>query len=377
MSIVKEQADNYLYQFRRSISKNNDLIILACRHSGWIIGANNNALLAYGYTGDELYSLSIFNIDQNISSQTLANMDHIDSDELIYETIHRRKDGRIFPADVTLLNTLINGEKVLLSLIHDNTATANREINNNGRDSKEMLVQYEKLLTMRQITSEVMHEILNPLNIILMRVQLLEMCDGDILSEDAKKESLSICKSQIEKIFKISSDFIRFSRFSKREISDVNLKDLIDSILSLISQRLKSERIQIEEQCDEKLPYVKVDRDRISQVIINIMNNAIDALSEISDKKIKIIIERKITDRKAAALRIIFTDNGPGIKVEDLDRIFDPYFTTKDIGKGTGLGLSISQGIINDHEGRLWAENNESGGASFIMELPLVNNHKY
>ncbi|OPY83103.1 MAG: Sensor protein FixL [Smithella sp. PtaU1.Bin162] len=373
MSIVKKQAEDHLYPFRRGQSKKNDWIILVCCHGGRIIKANNNALKAYGYSRDELYSMTIFNIDLNITSQTFTHMEHIDSGEHIYETIHKRKDGGTFPAEITFLNSMVGGVKIVLFIIHDNTVeTTNRKkIDNNDQRDRETLIQYEKYSARTQIASEVIHEILNPLNIVLMRVQLLEMCDGDILTHDAKKESLAICKSQIEKIFRISKDFTRYAPFSKRELSNINPEELINSILSLISPRLKSEQIHIDARYEEGLPDVKADQDRISQVILNIINNAIDALSGKSEKTLRIIIKHVKVDNNDT-IRIVFMDNGTGIKEVDLARIFDPGFTTKDSGKGTGLGLSISRDIIRDHEGRLWAENNEMGGASFIIELPLI-----
>jgi two-component system NtrC family sensor kinase len=120
------------------------------------------------------------------------------------------------------------------------------------------------------------------------------------------------------------------------------------------------------------LPCIPVDKFRIEQVILNLLNNAIDAMNGMKQKTLNVTTKMHTRGEKQV-IQIIFSDTGVGINSDNLNRIFEPFFTTKDPDKGTGLGLSICFGIIRDHGGTIKAENNEKGGAKFIIELPLLN----
>ncbi|GAH32507.1 unnamed protein product, partial [marine sediment metagenome] len=132
--------------------------------------------------------------------------------------------------------------------------------------------------------------------------------------------------------------------------------------------QLKEDGIATEIQYQPGLPMMPFDKDRIQQVIFNIISNAIAAMAGQETKVLRIVTE--LTDSEDY-VSLIFSDTGPGIDTSDMSKIFDPFFTTKDSIQGTGLGLSISYSIIQDHGGKIWAESNEWGGASFFVELPL------
>lgn len=238
--------------------------------------------------------------------------------------------------------------------------------------AKEMLIQSEKLAAIGQLASGVAHEVLNPVNIISMRIQLLDMTEGEGLSEQTR-ETLEICKSQIERVIKISKDLNQFARVSSKERASKDISDLINQIISLITPRLKVERINCQVKFDHSAPQLYMDSDRIGQVILNLINNAIDAMEGKSERILRIKTEY-VSSGQLKSVKTVFSDSGSGIETEHINRIFDPFFTTKEIGKGTGLGLSISQAIINDHNGKIWAESNDMGGASFIISLPVSTN---
>jgi signal transduction histidine kinase len=124
---------------------------------------------------------------------------------------------------------------------------------------------------------------------------------------------------------------------------------------------------------NDSIPNIPLDRSQMRQVFMNLINNAMDAMSDKDNKELLIKIE-KLCDSggKASHLLVAFSDRGCGIQPEVISHLFDPFFTTKETGKGTGLGLSISHGIIRNHGGRIWAENNSQGGATFYIELPLL-----
>ncbi len=235
------------------------------------------------------------------------------------------------------------------------------------QDAKEMLVQSEKLSAIGRLSAGVGHEILNPLNIISMRMQFLEMTEK---LPDKVKEGFVTMFKQIDRIVKITKDLSQFSRISKRDMVKKDMNQLMEHILSLVIPRLRVEQVTLETELQPDLPQILMEPDRIEQVVMNIINNAVDALEGRENKVIR--VASGFTRRESRDyLKLTISDNGMGIPRENIDKLFDPFFTTKDPGKGTGLGLHICYTIIQEHGGRIWAENNAKGGASFFIELPI------
>jgi len=137
-----------------------------------------------------------------------------------------------------------------------------------------------------------------------------------------------------------------------------------------VTPRLRLEQVTLETHLKTELPAVPMEPDRIEQVILNIINNAVDAMEGKEKKTIRITTDSIKEDGRDFA-RLVISDNGKGMKPEILDKIFEPFFTTKEAGKGTGLGLHICYTIIQDHGGRIRAENNAEGGAAFFIDIPV------
>jgi Signal transduction histidine kinase regulating C4-dicarboxylate transport system len=192
----------------------------------------------------------------------------------------------------------------------------------------------------------------------------------ETLSEKSK-EALNLCSDQIKRVTKITNDLSQFSRISSKEESIENLNTIIEHVLNISAPRFKVESVQSDIRLQEDLSSTLLVRDRVEQVVLNLISNAMDAMSGRKEKMLRIVTERTSSE-DGVFLRLMIADNGTGIEEEKMGKLFDPFFTTKEPGKGTGLGLSISHGIIRDHGGKIWAENNEWGGASFFIELPVA-----
>lgn len=233
------------------------------------------------------------------------------------------------------------------------------------QETKDMLVQSEKLAAIGRLSAAVAHEILNPVNIMSMRIQFLDQAEE---LPKSVRDTLSICKGQLDRIVEITENLGQFSRSSKKHpvMGDVN--ETIKHVLALGSPQFKEKEIKTDVEYHTALPLIPMDKERLEQVIFNLISNATEAMT---GQEIKIL---RITTRLSISedyVQVIISDNGTGIDHRDMDKVFDPFFTTKDPGQGTGLGLFISYGIIHEHGGRIWAENNEWGGASFFIELPV------
>ncbi|MCK5708163.1 MAG: PAS domain S-box protein [Candidatus Aureabacteria bacterium] len=227
---------------------------------------------------------------------------------------------------------------------------------------EQQLFQAEKLASLGQLVTGISHELNNKLQPIFIYCQLLKTNDfpNKIASQlEGIESSANSAKIILEALLK----FGRPGQMMKEKCS---INEVVRETLTLVDYKLKPENIILKTSLDENLPLSSFDKNQISQVVLNILNNAIYA-SEDSKSELTI---KTYTDGKMLILSM--ADNGPGIPPGQLDKIFDPFFTTKPVGKGTGLGLSISYSIIKAHNGRIYASNKREGGAVFVIELPIL-----
>ncbi|MBI2556131.1 MAG: ATP-binding protein, partial [Planctomycetes bacterium] len=240
-----------------------------------------------------------------------------------------------------------------------------REIRHAYEELKSMqnkLLQAEKMASIGLLASSLAHELDTPLTTISGYCELLE--------EDIRDEKLlsriKIIYEQIIKCQKTIRNLLDFSRKSTCEKKICNIHHLINNTLLLVEHRLKIHKINLHKTLDEDVPPLLVDGNQIQQVILNLVNNAVDALPQGGD----MFIETRL-NKEAKSVEIVFDDNGIGISSEDLKRVFDPFFTTKEPGRGTGLGLSICNNIISAHNGEITLESRLGNGTRFVVSLPI------
>ncbi len=231
------------------------------------------------------------------------------------------------------------------------------------QNAKDMVVQSEKLAAIGRLASGAAHEIRNPLNVISLRLQLMSIKEG---LEAGHRKDIDICMAEIGRIEKIVESLRKCSRMSGKKLSRQNIRAVIDNVLSLNAPRIKVEDVTTRMWCDPDLPMIFMNKDTVEQVFMNLLSNALDAMKDNEKRDLSISVLKK----KGNVL-VTFADSGHGIKEDNMPRLFDPFFTTKDPDHGTGLGLFIASEIVQDHGGRIWAENNQMGGASFFVELPV------
>jgi signal transduction histidine kinase len=153
-------------------------------------------------------------------------------------------------------------------------------------------------------------------------------------------------------------------------ISD-DFRRVIEVGLQMTERRIKDDNILIEYDPPAETIPVKMAMDSLVKVMIHLIINACDAMTVNEEKRLIITVQYHPVSQQSLSMLLIVADSGHGILAGELDKIFEPFFTRKDPGKGTGLGLSVCKGIIQEHGGTIHAENNDMGGASFIVELPL------
>ncbi len=220
----------------------------------------------------------------------------------------------------------------------------------------------ERLAVVGQLAAGVAHELNNPLQGIVAYSHLLL----EKHAEDGRhRSSLEKIVAQADRCIAIVRALLDFSRPTapKKQSSDVN--SLLTDCIELVEEQALFLNIAIDRDLEPTLPLVMVDPSQIQQVFVNLIINAAEAMD--GDGRLEIT-----TRHMDSEVEIEFTDSGPGINPEDLDRVFDPFFSTKEAGHGTGLGLAISYGIVREHGGRITAASEEVAGATFVVRLPIT-----
>jgi PAS domain S-box-containing protein len=231
------------------------------------------------------------------------------------------------------------------------------------RERQERLYLTDRLASVGEMASGIAHELNNPLTGVIAISELL--MDADV-PDDIQKDIADIY-SESHRAAQIVRNLLTFARKHTPERQRILANRVVEDVLKLRSYELNVHNIEVDLRLEEQLPDVIFDYFQMQQVFLNIIINAENAMIEANNCG-KLIIETQTVDD---VIRISFTDDGPGIPPESLGRIFDPFYTTKEVGKGTGLGLSICYGIVTDHGGKLYAQNVNGKGASFIIELPI------
>ncbi len=345
-----------------------------------------------GYTAEELLTTTFFEIV------------HPDDQEMIIDKYARRqvgvirdetysfrvtgKQGNIIWAEIKPVIISWGGETATLCFISDVTER---------KRSAELMIQTEKMMSVGGLAAGMAHELNNPLGGMLQGIQnvqrrLSPTVEANIQVAAAHKINLNDLQGYLKErnIFeffqgvtdsglraaKIIKDMLLFSRKSESEMALVSLIELMENVLDLagkdydLKKKYDFRNITIIKQYDSNLPPVPCAETEIEQVILNLLKNAAQAMTEESQKENPQITIRLLKDQ--GWLRIEIEDNGPGFGEDIRKRIFEPFYTTKPVGEGTGLGLSVSYMIItNNHQGTMEVESEFGKGTKFIIQLPL------
>lgn len=221
------------------------------------------------------------------------------------------------------------------------------------------LLRSEKLAAMGQLVAGVAHELNNPLASIVGYSELM----GDEIPAGPARQKLEKLIREAHRMKRIIENLLRFARQNNLEKKSANLEALLHEVLALREYHIRTHDVDVKVEIEPELPAVALDEDQFKQILLNLLNNSIDALEFSPDKAIRIV-----ASRQGGRVFVRFEDNGPGFA--DVNRAFDPFYTTKPVGKGTGLGLSICYGIVKEHGGDIHAMNIEPTGARVVLDLP-------
>ncbi len=366
----------------RALADNADDGIVIADAEGRYVYANSSMTQLIGYSVDELLHLRVVDLVPMEERQLLLERftRRISGEEIVrqYETTLLRKDGGCVPVEVAAAKTSWQSKSAVMAIFRDITGRKQAEQQLRDahddlegrvkassvklRNAHEQLVHAEKLSAVGQLSASIAHEFNNPIfgiRSVLERVREKEKLGS------ASKNLVEIAIRECGRVSELMKKLQDFYRPSSGISAPMDVHEAINDVLILSEQRLKSRRILIETNFAQGLPRVDGIADQLKQVILNLLNNASEAISAPPGW---IRIGTTVNENQVI---VRIQDSGCGIPRENLSMIFNPFFTTKSSGKGTGLGLSVSQEIIKRHHGTIQVESRPSVGTTFTINLPV------
>ncbi len=340
--------------------------IVTTDKKGYITYANRSFKELIGLPGQQLIGQHICNYYK----------DGIDQARLIMEKLKEFGRIRDYEFDMKV------GERIIPirtsdSLLHDDYGeivgtmgvfqdiTARKKLSDRLSATHAELVQAVKMRALGDLVTGVAHEINNPL---MASETFLHLLEKEKLPSHGSRNKILLVKECNNRIQNIVNRLKEFSRQPKFEFSAMFVNDAVSSVLTLTRQQLLNEGIELKLKLSDNLPPVLGDKNQIEQVLLNLISNARDAMEDNRQKLLTVETKLENEDRK---VEIYVSDTGKGMATEQIEQIFNPFFTTKDSDKGIGLGLSITYRIIEDHQGSIKVNSRLKKGTTFTVSLPV------
>ena len=335
-------------------SKDIKVLVITGEGKTFIAGANIKEMATYSPDDAEKFSKLVKPLDRD------------KAEKVFFSTHHQRKDGTTYPVDVYLQQIVFEGTDAYMAIIID--TTEREEIRKEMRDQEEVMIAQSRHAAMGEMIGMIAHQWRQPITVIAMGANnmLVDIELEEVKEESFKEEAKNILK-QTEYLSKTIDDFRNFFRPDK-EKEEVNLEEVMTEAQKIIGKTLEHANITL--SIKDKNGYkVKTYSRELLQVFINLLKNSKEALIEHREKDRHIDV--MISDDADNVITTV-CDNGGGIDEAIIDKIFDPYFSTKDEKTGTGLGLYMSKTIIEKHLHGMLEVSNTKEGACFKIAIPLV-----
>jgi len=355
------------YDFMNKIVQSSPNAITATDMKGNILIWNQAAEETLGYKASEV--IGKMNI-RKIYPEGLARkvMQMLRSDKLggvgrlnSYQMVYVRRDDEVVEGNLSAAIIYDANGKEIASVGSFVDLRDRLQMERALRDTQEQLLQSEKLAAMGRLTSQIAHELNNPLYGIMNTLELLK---SEIPADNKRRKILDMALSETIRLSDLLRKMLSFSKPDQEERHPVDINSVLDEILLLHEKQLKENDINIAANLSEGLGLVNASKNQLRQVFLNMVANARDAMPQGGTLSV-------VTSGNADKIYVEVADTGTGIREEHLDKIFDSFFTTKGEVKGVGLGLSVCYGFIKDHGGDIEVESKVGVGTSFTISLPV------
>ena len=340
-----------------------------------VVDVNRQACESLGYKREELIGMHPRAFDATLDEASMLKLaERVARGETVtFETLHRRKDGTLFPVEIRT-GTFEQGGRFYLALARDISERklaeeTLREKDNALQMARTELARVSRLTTLGELTASIAHEVNQPIGAMVTNAAA---CARWLAARPPDMAEARSALANIVADGKRAGEVIaRIRALTRRqaprmELLDVNRK--VREVLALAEHELKTHGIVLRTELAPALPGVAGDRVQLQQVLINLIVNAIEAMSGVDDRARELTIVTAVKEPGAVVVEV--RDSGPGLEEEGAERVFEPFYTTK--AQGIGIGLSISRSIVEAHGGRLWANPNRPRGAVFRFSLPAA-----
>jgi two-component system NtrC family sensor kinase len=357
------EAHDFLNKFIRS-SPN---AIIATDMDGNIIVWNNAAEETLGYKAEDVIGkINIEKIYQEGLARDVMNrmrrreyggVGRLSS----YPMVYVREDGEIVEGNLSaaIIYDAQGKELAIVSIFVD--LKERLEMERKLVDTQEKLLQSEKLAAMGRLTSQIAHELNNPLYGIMNTLELLKT---EVSPQSKRRKILEMALSETERLTELLRKMLSFSKPDEEEKQPTDINTILDEILLLVGKQLQENSIRISSHLADNLGKIHASRNQLRQVFLNMISNAKDAMPEGGTLTVK-------TMGKGSNICIDMIDTGTGISEENIPKVFDTFFTTKESVKDVGLGLSVCYGFIKEHGGDIRVASKRGSGTTFTISLPI------
>ena len=379
---LAEQAERASeLRYRRLFESAKEGILILDADTGQIVDANPYIMKTLGYSYEELLGKELWEIgvlkDSAAAKQAFEELQ--DNGFISYEDLPLESRGGLVK-EVEFVGNIypVGDSKVIQCNIRNITerklaeralAETNRKLEATLAElsaTTQQLWQASKLATMGELSASIAHELNNPLATVALRVENLLM---QMTADDQQRCSLEIISQEVDRMARLVDDLLQFSRRGHRQLSTVDVGEEIDNSVEFVHYYLRTRKIEVVHELADSLPTIQADRQQLRQLFLNLLTNASDAMPS-GGKLIVRVAPGSLED--AAAVVIEFADTGEGILAENLEKIWEPFFTTKPEGKGTGLGLAISRRVVEEHGGTIEIGSKAGCGTTVRMLFPAT-----
>ncbi|MGD8739196.1 MAG: PAS domain S-box protein [Desulfobacterales bacterium] len=367
-AILQDQCAKSEEKYRTLFNSDPHPIFILDTQTINILDMNQRAQDSYGYLREELLGTSFLQLGADSDSEVAESLNSLSEDKshLLTKKQHYRKGGKPFYVDINMSYAKYGETDVIIASTTDITEVIEKET---------QLIQAGKMTTLGVMAAGMAHEINQPLNVIQVCADFfLKMVNRGqkIEDEDLRSMANDIVRN-VERASGVIKHVRDFARQSEPVLSRVKINDPVNDVFKVLGHQLKVHEVEVDLDLDPDIPDILAEHNRLEQVFINLVSNAIDAMDEkdkrpdISDKEKRLTI-KSFAENEHVCLKV--TDTGIGMSEEVKNKIFEPFYTTKKVGKGTGLGVSISYGIVNDYKGDIEIESEVGKGTTFIIKFP-------
>lgn len=355
-------------EFLEAIIDSSPSAIMAANLKGEILVINPAAEELFGYSikgGERTYNVMELyppglakDVMRRLRSDKIGEKGKLSGKQAV---IYNKK-GEEIPVEITAA-LIYEGEHEIASMGIFNDLREKRAVEQKLMETQVQLAQSEKMASLGQLAAGVAHEINNPLTGILFYANLvLESLEEN----DPRREDLGYVIEDVHRCKSIVKNLLAYSRQTGKTKDIIQLNTLVEQSLLLIRDQKLFGKIYVNREMSPEMMLIQADKNQLSQVVINLVMNAVDAMDGKGSLTFK-----TYRDKNAHKVYLEVVDTGVGIPEENISKVFDPFFTTKEQGRGTGLGLSTVYGIVKENGGEISVKETSSKGTTILVELPL------